>query len=595
MDPLHKLGVLIRKAQRLVGLSCPRLTSILLQAVVVVQIFIMVSQRSPSIANPPFLDHWKVPRALQTESQIFIPTGEAYACSAWRATDGCSPKGLRHSKSSLGSVFNKDLACNEYIPVTGAGYCELVSERGEVVRAFQKSCLEGQFRPDYLRHFFTCDMAVSFMNYKYQAHQFEPDHPLMSAHNTTGVQDHVHNADTGLVEPIEVGMQPTFGAGISQNETVEVEQEGTLSEEVATAASFNIDVHGDEVYSDRPPVRGIVMEVYDQALVSTYSIVRVLREVHGCNLPIELWSEKGENVQDSPLVHKMLAMGNIRLRVINDPDIHTYMTKPFSIAYSNFDQVLFLDSDNFPIQDPTYLFDTPEFQANGAMFWKDYWVTERNEFFLTKDSVVWELLGFPSDSPVIQEMEMESGEILIDRRRSQDALRVLLFLTKTYKQFLEPLSLVLGDKDLFRLAWHMTQSPFHYIAHPPGIAGFKATMLSSDRICGRTMVQHDPSGQRLFFHRNAAKFLSESDVVRVWEAGLEFAGTDPRQEYYVEHRPSLYRMGSCYHCSAHVREFFNETDYQGTEIEQFEDLVLEFARQGFRILNGNSESMTPRS
>jgi hypothetical protein len=38
-------------------------------------------------------------------------------------------------------------------------------------------------------------------------------------------------------------------------------------------------------------------------------------------------------------------------------------------------QIIFLDSDNVAITDPTALFDTPEYLDKGALLWPDYWAS----------------------------------------------------------------------------------------------------------------------------------------------------------------------------------------------------------------------------
>ena len=38
-------------------------------------------------------------------------------------------------------------------------------------------------------------------------------------------------------------------------------------------------------------------------------------------------------------------------------------------------QIIFLDSDNVAITDPTALFDTPEYSDKGAVLWPDYWAS----------------------------------------------------------------------------------------------------------------------------------------------------------------------------------------------------------------------------
>lgn len=42
-------------------------------------------------------------------------------------------------------------------------------------------------------------------------------------------------------------------------------------------------------------------------------------------------------------------------------------------ATKRFDDVLMLDSDNIPVRDPAFLFDSVEFKELGAVFWPDYW------------------------------------------------------------------------------------------------------------------------------------------------------------------------------------------------------------------------------
>jgi hypothetical protein len=36
--------------------------------------------------------------------------------------------------------------------------------------------------------------------------------------------------------------------------------------------------------------------------------------------------------------------------------------------------VLYLDSDNVPAQDPSFLFDATEYERTGALFWPDFWL-----------------------------------------------------------------------------------------------------------------------------------------------------------------------------------------------------------------------------
>ncbi|CAB9518835.1 Alpha-1,2-mannosyltransferase MNN5 [Seminavis robusta] len=330
------------------------------------------------------------------------------------------------------------------------------------------------------------------------------------------------------------------------------------------------------------PSRGIVMQVYGRILPSVYSLVKVLREVHGCKLPIEFWSLSGEVTESDPVVQQLLAETNTALRIISDASITSYMSKPYSIVYSHFDQVLWLDSDNFPFHDPSFLFETVEFQQNGAIFWKDFWRPQMNDFFLTKSSLAWELFDIPPDSPIREEMEMEAGQLVIDRRRSRKALNALLFLTITFKEIIGPMDLLLGDKDLFRFAFHTTNTPFHYMEKPPGFAGISTwSFFSSHTVCGQTMMQPDPVGNPLFFHRNLAKLKDRKSLERVWEKGMRFIGNSDAQ-YHVDGWPSFSRS-ACY--APTDPAYFEELDFGiGSNVSQFESKILFYAGEAVSML-----------
>ena len=52
-----------------------------------------------------------------------------------------------------------------------------------------------------------------------------------------------------------------------------------------------------------------------------------------------------------------------------------YAIKVYSLLFSRFRNVMLLDADNLPLQDPTYLFHTNEFLKHGNLFWPDLWRT----------------------------------------------------------------------------------------------------------------------------------------------------------------------------------------------------------------------------
>ncbi|KAL3658738.1 hypothetical protein V7S43_016373 [Phytophthora oleae] len=300
------------------------------------------------------------------------------------------------------------------------------------------------------------------------------------------------------------------------------------------------------------------MVVYPKMVPSTYATIHVLREVLQCHLPIEIWFRADEmrkvTASIDPL-HQLASndsIGGITFREIDDPLAVEFATKVFAIYHSAFDRVLFLDSDNVPVRDPSFLFQTPEFVETGAVFWPDFWHPQHTLFYLGKDSLLWELLAMP----FVDMFEQESGQLLIDRSRHAAALELLRFFTFHRPNLFVQLKLVWGDKDLFRLAWLKLAVPFHMIQSPPAVAG-KAINGS---FCGMTMVQHDAQGGVLFLHRNSHKLTGgeirnpadekrkairkvpkqqEEDAndypdAAIWTHLLSFRSSSPGSKYQIE-------------------------------------------------------------
>jgi len=266
-------------------------------------------------------------------------------------------------------------------------------------------------------------------------------------------------------------------------------------------------------YSHPPPdehehARGIAMVAYPKVIAGVYAIVRTLRTL-GCQLPVELWIDPMEMRPRHSVLQELVRRFHCVVRVIHDPHATKFHAKPYAIYHSRFESVLFLDSDNIPVRDPTYLFDSPEFQRLGAIFWPDFWrPTAGTPFNVHEQSALWRLL----DMPFTDMFEQESGQILVNRSRSHEALSKLMFYSGHQPRLLTDWRLVYGDKDLFRLAWLNTSTPFHMVQLLPMIGGLYDEL--DDTFCGVSMVQRDPAGDMLFVHRNQAKLSGSSTDTR---------------------------------------------------------------------------------
>lgn len=53
-----------------------------------------------------------------------------------------------------------------------------------------------------------------------------------------------------------------------------------------------------------------------------------------------------------------------------------FQIKAAAIINSSFREILYLDSDNAPTRDPSYLFHSKGYTETGAIFWPDFWYAQ---------------------------------------------------------------------------------------------------------------------------------------------------------------------------------------------------------------------------
>jgi len=104
--------------------------------------------------------------------------------------------------------------------------------------------------------------------------------------------------------------------------------------------------------------------------------VRLLRQQYNSKLPIEIFSFPGE-IKSQGILDELQSFDAVHHEL---SDLHqipgawkNFHLKAAALIASSFAEVLYLDSDNVPLRDPEYLFDSPAYQENGrAVFWPDY-------------------------------------------------------------------------------------------------------------------------------------------------------------------------------------------------------------------------------
>lgn len=232
--------------------------------------------------------------------------------------------------------------------------------------------------------------------------------------------------------------------------------------------------------------RGIVIAAGGYKFqINAWVNINILRYL-GCKLPIECWylGEKERNLAWNKLVEPL---GCTCIDAYSFLDkyphrrLHGWELKPYAIMHSKFAEVLYLDADNVPVKDPTYLFDDQFFIDYGAVFWPDFGR-------LGPDRLAWKVFG---NIPYRSEPEVESGQILINKLKCWQALELTHWYMQNSNNFY--FHHVHGDKEVFHLAWRKLD--MNYAMPRKGIHALPGVMC-----------QHDFGGDRIFQHRNMAKW-----------------------------------------------------------------------------------------
>ncbi|MCA9238156.1 MAG: hypothetical protein KDA44_21940 [Planctomycetales bacterium] len=234
-----------------------------------------------------------------------------------------------------------------------------------------------------------------------------------------------------------------------------------------------------------PQQRGIVIAGGGlKYFPSVWVNVNLLRHF-GCQLPIQLWY-MGDGECDPYLKRLLAPLGVecIDARKL-EPQYPArilcgWELKPYAALHAPFAEVLFLDADNGVCHDPTYLFDDPEYQRTGAVYWPDYanWTLKWD---------IWEIFGIDwlaKPAAAGAERAFESGQYLIDKRRCWRELRLALWYGE-HSDFV--FQHVYGDKECFHLAWRKLGTEY---AMPGAGPGWDVHTITQYDFQGRIVFQH---------------------------------------------------------------------------------------------------------
>lgn len=239
-----------------------------------------------------------------------------------------------------------------------------------------------------------------------------------------------------------------------------------------------------------PGTRGLVTTAGGTYLPVFLVSLRMLRRT-GTSLPMEVFladkNEYEEYICDKvfpELNAKCVVLSEILEAVPHSLKIEKYQYKVFAMIFSSFEEVLFLDSDAFPLHDPYELFTSEPFTNHGLVSWPDFWASSVSPIYYKISS--------QEVPPMSLRQTTESGELLLNKKTHTKSL-----LLATYYNYYGDIYYVLfsqgapgeGDKETFLSAAEALNETFYATSEKVSSIGHNR---ADKKFTGSAMVQYDP-------------------------------------------------------------------------------------------------------
>ncbi|KAI9642367.1 mannosyltransferase [Ciborinia camelliae] len=234
-----------------------------------------------------------------------------------------------------------------------------------------------------------------------------------------------------------------------------------------------------------PKSKGIVTVAggrYTGALLVT---LRMLRRTNS-TLPVEVFMPNPEdyNKHTCEVVLPSLNARCVLIPQYEGLKIAKYQYKIFAVILSSFEDVLFLDADNFPIVDPVEWMGAKVYKDTGYVLWPDFW-------WATTSPHYFQVLNLPPPS-LLSLGTTESGQIIISKRTHSDVLLLVLYYNIFGPSFYYPLLTQCdageGDKETWLYAAIALEKNYYQVRQRTGIIGHHST----DGYKSASMMQHNP-------------------------------------------------------------------------------------------------------
>lgn len=272
--------------------------------------------------------------------------------------------------------------------------------------------------------------------------------------------------------------------------------------------------------------QGIVTVGGGKFSVMALLIIQTLRNLN-TNLPVEVFippSDEGE----SELCDVVLPKYNAKCTYLSDIlpasaaasfEFTGYQFKSLALIASSFEDVLFLDADNFPVKPLDNIFKEEPYKSTGFVLWPDFWrrTTQpvyyeiadipinkkkrlRNCFDdLTPPEVYTKNMNDLSNIPfhdlegTIPDVSTESGQLMISKSKHLPTILLALYYNVNGPTWFYPMfsqrAAGEGDKETFLAAANFYGLPFYQVNTATGVEGYHKP--DGEGFRGVAMLQHD--------------------------------------------------------------------------------------------------------
>lgn len=260
--------------------------------------------------------------------------------------------------------------------------------------------------------------------------------------------------------------------------------------------------------------QGVVVAASSALLPVFLVSLKMLRRT-GSILPVEVFMESKNNYEKEiceivlpPMNATCMILSEILEAVPQRLKMSRYQLKALALAFSSFDEVLLLDADNLPVQQPEHLLNSEPFPSKGFVSWPDYVYTLNSTLYLPPKLTVFQWANTASPKfyeisqqpipPTSKRAASEAGQLLLSKATHASTLLLMLYYNyygpSHYYKLLSQTPAVEGsresDKETYLAAAMSLNASFHTVTTNVETLGY--TQFHDNQFKGAGMVQHNP-------------------------------------------------------------------------------------------------------